>query len=84
MVVPKVKALSNVPGTKGIGPQSILSDFRKAEKGRSTMQPSSHSASTSLPEASSPFTPTRQTEDRMYQAMTIAAILMLLGSLWAF
>jgi hypothetical protein len=48
------------------------------------MQPSSQSASTSLPEASSPFMPTRQAENRMYQAMTIAAILMLLGSLWVF
>jgi hypothetical protein len=26
----------------------------------------------------------RQIDDRMYQAMTIAAALMLLGSLWAF
>ena len=46
------------------------------------MQPPSHSAS--LPEASSPFAPSHQLEDRIYQAVTIAAMLVLLGSLWAF
>ena len=48
------------------------------------MHPSPHSATASLPEAASPYAPSRQIDDRMYQAMTIAAILMLLGSLWAF
>jgi hypothetical protein len=46
------------------------------------MQPSSDSAS--LPAASGPYGPSHQLEDRIYQAMTIAAMLMLLGSLWAF
>jgi hypothetical protein len=49
------------------------------------MQPSTHSASNSLPAYSNRSNPARQSpEDRMYQAMTIAAIIMLLGSLWVF
>jgi hypothetical protein len=84
VVVLQVNAPSNDARTKGTGPQSVLSDRRKAKKGRSTMQPSSHSASTSLPSASSTFPSSRPAEDKMYQAMTIAAILMLLGSLWVF
>jgi fructose-1-phosphate kinase PfkB-like protein len=48
------------------------------------MQPSSQTASISMP--APPIEQARfgQTEDRVYQAVTVAAILLLLGSLWVF
>jgi len=48
------------------------------------MQPSSISASTSLPEATGRMSTQRQPEDLVYQAMTVAAILVVLCSLWRF
>jgi hypothetical protein len=48
------------------------------------MQTSPHSAFTQLPAASGSLTPTQRTEDLIYQAVTIVAILMLLGSVWVF
>jgi hypothetical protein len=48
------------------------------------MQPSSQTASAPLHEVSNNFSPSRRDDDVIYQAVTIAAILMLLSSLWAF
>jgi hypothetical protein len=48
------------------------------------MQPSPQSASASLPAVSSRIDSSRQPEDLVYQAMTVAAILMVLTSLWVF
>jgi hypothetical protein len=48
------------------------------------MQPSPHFASASLPAASNSLTPSRHLEDVVYQAVTIASMLMLLGSMWVF
>jgi hypothetical protein len=48
------------------------------------MQSSSQIASSPFAEQASGFVPSRPAEDRVYQAMTIAAILMVLGSLWVF
>jgi hypothetical protein len=48
------------------------------------MQPSPQSASTSLPEAPGRMNTPRQTEDLVYQAMTVAAIVVVLCSLWRF
>ncbi len=48
------------------------------------MQTSPQSACTQLPTASGRLTETRRSEDLVYQAVTVAAILMLLGSVWVF
>jgi len=48
------------------------------------MQPSSHFVADPLQQTSNSFTPSRRSDDLLYQAVTVAAILMLLGSLWAF
>ena len=48
------------------------------------MQPSPESASTSLPEAPGRMNTQRQPEDLVYQAMTVAAIVVVLSSLWRF
>ncbi len=51
------------------------------------MQPSSHSASTSLPdlpERIGNIDSARQHANLVYQTMTVAAVLILLGSLWLF
>ena len=57
---------------------------RKAEEGRRTMQTSLQSASTSLPTLSGAFAKSRRQGDLAYQIMTIAAMLVLLCSLWVF
>ena len=48
------------------------------------MQPSPQTASTSLPASSAGSTPSRKAETLTYQALTVAAMLLLLGSLWGF
>jgi hypothetical protein len=48
------------------------------------MQNSTQSAPVRLPTPDDTGTPTRNREDLAYQAVTIAAILLLLGSLWVF
>jgi len=54
------------------------------KKGRLTMQPSPQTTFTSIPAPVGGRTRSRRTEDLVYQAVTIAAILMVLGSLWIF
>jgi len=48
------------------------------------MQSSPQNASISLPARADASRQSRKTEDLMYQALTVAAILLLLGSLWVF
>jgi len=48
------------------------------------MQPSPEFASIALPMASDPIEVSRHLADRVYQVVTIAAMLLLLGSLWVF
>lgn len=48
------------------------------------MQTSPQAASTSVPTHRNAPAGTRTHEDLMYQAVTIAAVLLLLGSLWVF
>ncbi|MGP8268469.1 MAG: hypothetical protein ACLQLH_00225 [Terracidiphilus sp.] len=48
------------------------------------MQTSPQSASTSLPELTGVLANSQRQRDLAYQAMTIAAMLVLLCSLWAF
>ncbi len=48
------------------------------------MPTSPQSASTTLPGSTGEQDRTQQPGDLVYQVMTIAAILLLLGSLWAF
>ncbi len=48
------------------------------------MHPSSESASTVLPERSSPSPRNWRADDIVYQAVTIGAILLVLGSVWVF
>jgi hypothetical protein len=55
--------------------------WRKAKKGRPAMQTIQRTASASTPAPGGAQTQFRRTEDRVYQAVTVAAILLLLGSL---
>jgi len=48
------------------------------------MQPSSQTASISMPAPPVEQTRSGQPEDRVYQAVTVAAILLVLVSLWVF
>jgi hypothetical protein len=48
------------------------------------MQSSPQTASTSLPEQASRMDRSSQSADFVYQSVTIAAMLLLLGSLWVF
>jgi hypothetical protein len=48
------------------------------------MQHAPNTACTSLPNVSSELPQSRESADLVYQAVTIAAILLLLGSLWVF
>jgi len=48
------------------------------------MQTSPHSAYNPLPAATSRSTSSQRSEDLVYQAVTIIAILLLLGSVWVF
>jgi hypothetical protein len=48
------------------------------------MQPSPQAASISMPAPASGIERLRQTDDRVYQIVTVAAILLVLGSLWVF
>ena len=62
----------------------ILNHCRKALKGRPAMQTSSPIASISMATPDGGQRLSRQTEELMYQGVTIAAILLVLGSLWIF
>jgi hypothetical protein len=53
-----------------------------AKKGRNVMQTISQTASSAQPSAG--VARTRSAEDLIYQAITVMAALMLLGSLWVF
>ena len=53
-------------------------------KGRRKMQPSSPVAATQASGAGSRFLRGRNVEDLVYQAVTVAAILLVLGSVWLF
>jgi hypothetical protein len=48
------------------------------------MQSSPKTASTFVPAPTAGSTQSRKAEDLTYQAVTVAAILLLLGSLWVF
>ena len=48
------------------------------------MQPSPQLASISMPAPADEIERPRPTEERVYQAVTVAAILLVLGSLWVF
>lgn len=48
------------------------------------MQSSSPYATTEMPETPAETATSRRNEDLIYQAMTVAAILLVLGSLWLF
>jgi len=48
------------------------------------MQPSPHTASLSMPTPPGEPTRSQQSEDLAYQAVTVAAILMVLASIWLF
>jgi hypothetical protein len=56
---------------------------RKAQKG-SPMQNSPQSAPAGLPQSAERILQPRKRDDLTYQAVTVAAILLLLGSLWLF
>jgi hypothetical protein len=57
----------------------------RSMKGRPTMPTSSLTASTSsLPAHAGASEHSRQMEERVYQGFTIAAILLVLGSMWVF
>ena len=79
---------ARVPGAGDASVEPETSDLRnpcrKALRGRPKMQTSPQSACNPLPAASETATPSRRSEDLIYQAVTIAAILMLLGSIWVF
>jgi hypothetical protein len=53
-------------------------------KGRPTMHPSPTYASTPLPNSDQGRKQSKTTEDRVYQGFSIAAMLLLLISLWLF
>jgi hypothetical protein len=48
------------------------------------MSPSTQSGSSCLPSNDAAGTPPRKSDDLTYQAMTVAAMLLLLASLWVF
>jgi preprotein translocase subunit SecG len=48
------------------------------------METSTQAASSSVHSSNRGVSGSRKTEDLMYQAVTIAAVLLLLGSLWVF
>lgn len=55
-----------------------------AESGMNPMETSTQAASSSVHSSNRGVSGSRKTEDLMYQAVTIAAVLLLLGSLWVF
>jgi hypothetical protein len=56
----------------------------KAQKGRFAMKLFPPTASSSVPSPAGGIEYSRQAEDRTYKVATVAAILLLLGSLWMF
>jgi hypothetical protein len=57
---------------------------RKAWKGRPMVLSSPQTASASMPAPAGGTTHSRRADDLTYQAVTVAAILLLLASLWVF
>ena len=55
-----------------------------AKEGRRTMQGVSKTASTPLPKTNPEGTRIYRVEEVVYQAVTVGAILLVLGSLWVF
>ena len=55
-----------------------------AKEGRCTMQTANKTASTPLPRTNPEGTRTYRTEEVVYQAVTVGAIILVLGSLWVF
>jgi hypothetical protein len=55
-----------------------------AKEGRRTMQSTPKLASTPLPRTNREGTRTYRMEEVVYQAVTVGAILLVLGSLWIF
>jgi hypothetical protein len=74
--------------SKNVGPKTRPAwnpySIHKARKGRFAMQPSPQTASASMPKPDNGLGQPSQAEDRVYQAVTVAAILLVLGSLWVF
>jgi hypothetical protein len=62
--------------------RSIRNLRREAQKGRSEMPHIHQNALFSATEPAGEIKPPCQTEERIYQAVTVVAILLLLGSLW--
>jgi len=56
----------------------------EAKKGRSAMKVSPEATSISMTAHAEPTEGSRQQADLLYQTVTVAAILLVLGSLWAF
>lgn len=56
----------------------------KAKEGRRTMQTAHKTASTPLPKTNPEAPRTYRAEEVVYQAVTVGAILLVLGSLWVF
>jgi hypothetical protein len=48
------------------------------------MQPSPQSASATMPASAAGSTPYRKADDLTYQAVTVAAIVLVLASMWVF
>jgi hypothetical protein len=65
-------------------PQSTVPLCCKPLKGRPRMQSSPQNAPASLQVGGDAPTQSRKTEDLTYQVLTVAAIVLLLGSLWVF
>lgn len=78
-------ATSKDASARGTGIVSLPYSLPKGtEKVRTTMQTSSKIASASMPAPHADSTQPRTVDELTYQVVTIAAALLLLGSLWAF
>jgi len=66
------------------GSSLFRSPFRKVQKGKNPIQSSSKIASPSVPAPYAGSSQPRTVDELTYQAVTIVAALLLLGSLWAF
>ena len=82
--IPSERTASQNQERRKQAPLLIRNACQKALKGRPTMQPSPQTASTSLPALHGMNTPSQRRKNLCYQVMTIAAMLVLLCSLWVF
>jgi hypothetical protein len=69
---------------RGTARPGIRNFSREAQKGRLVMMNPTQSAPLYPKTPAGEVKRSRQPEDRVYQAVTVAAMLMLLGSLWIF